>query len=93
MIWDDVADGCASAGCNEDFLAARGNGAKNRFAARDAPTLSVQSVCVSTGFSAYGWDIYVADGAIQRLQFWRPVSHFRLARHAGALDRIDGEYQ
>ena len=53
MIWDDVADGCASAGRNEYFLAARGNGARNRFAARGVPTLCVQSVGVSTGSSAY----------------------------------------
>ena len=57
MIWDDVADGCASAGRNEDFWAARGNGARNRFAARGVPTLCVQSVGVSTGSSAYGWEI------------------------------------
>jgi hypothetical protein len=30
---------------------------------------------------------HLADGAIQRLRCSRPVSHCRLARHAGALDR------
>ena len=53
MIWDDVADGCASAGRNEDFGAARGNGARNRFAARGVPTLCIQSAGVPTGSSAY----------------------------------------
>jgi hypothetical protein len=53
MIWDDVADGYASADRNQNFLAARGNGARNRFAARGVPTLCVQSVGVSTGSSAY----------------------------------------
>jgi hypothetical protein len=51
MIWDDVADGCASAGRNEDFGSARGNGARNRFTARGVPTLYVQSDSVSTGSS------------------------------------------
>jgi len=53
MIWDDMADGCASAGRNEDFWAARGNGARNRFAAPGVPTFCVQSLGVSTGSSAY----------------------------------------
>jgi hypothetical protein len=53
MIWDDVADGCASAGRSEDFWAACGNGAKDRFAAPSVPTLCVQSVGVSTGSSTY----------------------------------------
>jgi hypothetical protein len=53
MIWDDMADGYASAGRNEYCWAARGNGARNRFAARGAPTLCVQSVGVTTGSSAY----------------------------------------
>jgi hypothetical protein len=57
MIWDDVADGFASADRNEYFWVARGNGARKRFAARGVPTLCVQSVGVSTGFSAYDWDI------------------------------------
>jgi len=86
MNWDNVADGCASAGCNEDFLPARGNGARKRFAAPGVPTLCVQSVCVSTGFSAYGWDIYVADGAI--------LARGATAGSLGMLVRsIDGEYQ
>ena len=53
MIWDDVADGCASAGRNEDLWAARGNDVRNRFTAHDVPILSVQSVGVSTGSSSY----------------------------------------
>jgi hypothetical protein len=53
MIWDDVADGCASAGRNEDFWAVRGNDVRSRCGAHDVPTLCVQSVDVSTGSSAY----------------------------------------
>jgi hypothetical protein len=88
MIWDDMANGCVSAGRNEDFWAACGNGARNRFAARGVPILCVQSVGVSTSSSAYARMMgHLADGAIQRLRCSRPVSHCRLARHAGALDR------
>jgi len=53
MIWDDVADGCASAGRNEDFWAARGKDVRNRFTAHDVPILPVQSVGVSTGSRSY----------------------------------------
>jgi hypothetical protein len=58
MIWDDVADGCASAGRNEYFWAVRGNGARNRFVTPGVPTLCVQSVGVSTGSSAYDGTSY-----------------------------------
>lgn len=51
MILDDVTDGCASAGHNEDFRSARENGARKRFSARGISTLCVQSDSVSTGSS------------------------------------------
>jgi hypothetical protein len=60
-----VADGYASADRNEYFWAARGNGARNRFAARGVPTLCVQSVGITTGSIAYARMMgHLADGAI-----------------------------
>jgi hypothetical protein len=52
MIWDDVANSCASAGRNEDFWL-RVEMASKRFAACSVPPLCVQSVGASTGSSAY----------------------------------------
>jgi len=51
MTLDDVTDGCASAGRNEDFGSAHGNSVRNRFAARSVPSLCVQSDSVSTDSS------------------------------------------